>query len=103
MVRAREGEHERQQGDWGLPSTLREHRDVAVEAKRASAMGAHDVHARRPRQQNNKQVASVDMVSVGHDLGYFQAESANGPKMKFVVLMMLYNFHLGCKLISGMD
>jgi hypothetical protein len=74
-----------------------------VEVGCASAVGAHGVHARRPRQQNNEQVASVDVVSVGHDLGYFQAKSANGPKMKFFVLMMLYNFHLGCKVISGMD
>jgi hypothetical protein len=103
MVRARECERERQQGDWGLASTSRGHKDVAVEVGHALAAGARGVHARRPRRQNNEQVASVDVVSVGHDLGYFQAELANWPQMKFVVLMMLYNFHLGCKVISVVD
>jgi hypothetical protein len=37
------------------------------------------------------------------NLGCFQAKSDNGPNMKFVALMMLYNFHLGCKIISAVD
>jgi hypothetical protein len=37
------------------------------------------------------------------NLGCFQAELANGTNMKFVALMMLYNFHLGCKVIRALD
>jgi hypothetical protein len=39
-----------------------------------------------------EQVASDGVAGVGRVLGYFHAESVDGPKMKFDLLLMLSNF-----------
>ena len=63
------------------------------EARHAAAAGVRGVHARRPRRQSVKHVVSVAVGKVGADLGHPRAESANGPKMKFAHLGLLYVFH----------
>jgi hypothetical protein len=46
----------------------------------------------RPLRHFAKHVAYVEVGKVGADLGQIQAEFGHGPKTKFALLDLLYNF-----------
>ena len=55
------------------------------------------------RRPFTEHVACSEVGKVGAELGWIRADSDTGPKMKFDLHGLLYNFHLGTMVIRVVD